>query len=67
MRTTILTTRQDALGNTLCVYRQDRAYRVGSVSSHGRPIPLALSTFWTYEAALIRLQQEVTVTLPPKE
>ena len=58
MRARILVTQRDAWGNTLCVYRHDRAYQVGTVSSHGRPVPLAQAQFWTYEAALTRLQEE---------
>lgn len=58
MRPKILTTQRDAWGNTLCITRQDGAYQVGTVSSHGRPIPLPQAQLWTYDAALTRLEME---------
>ena len=58
MRAKILITQHDAWGNTLCIYRHEGRYNVGTVSSHGRPIPLAQAQFRTYEHALTRLQDE---------
>ena len=58
MRRKILVTQRDAWGNTLCIYRYEGRYHVGTVSSHGRPIPLAQAQCSTYEHALTRLQDE---------
>jgi hypothetical protein len=58
-RITIITQQQDALGTTLCIYRQQGAYHVGTVSSQGRCIPLAQATFWTYRSAADRLRHEL--------
>ena len=58
MRAKILVTQRDAWGNMLCIYRHEGSYHVGTVSSNGRPIPLAQAQFWTYEHALSRLQDE---------
>ena len=58
IRRKILVTQRDAWGNTLCIYRHEGSYRVGTVSSHGRPIPLAQAQYLTYEHALTRLQDE---------
>jgi hypothetical protein len=41
----ILTTTRDAFGNTLCIAFQQAMYHVGTVSSHGRFVPLAKSTY----------------------
>jgi hypothetical protein len=61
-RTTIITRQPDALGNTLCIYRHSStpgAYFVGTISSHGRCIPLAQAQCWTYAQAETRLRHEL--------
>jgi|KBSSwiStaDraftv2_1062776.scaffolds.fasta_scaffold75614_3 hypothetical protein len=65
MRTTIITRQRDAWGHTLAVYLQDDIYRVGTLSSDGHPIPLALAEFWTYESALARLEHAIRTRRPP--
>ena len=58
MKPVIITTITNPQGTSVALYRQGRAYHVGVLSSHRRPVPLADSTFWTYEAAHERLMAE---------
>jgi hypothetical protein len=60
-RPKILTTIQQPNGQTLVLYRHQQTYKVGVLSSHQRPIPLADSTFWTCESAHERLMHEAQV------
>ena len=55
----ILATTRDAFGNTLCIALQQAMYRVGTLSSHGRFVPLAKATYSTLARAEARLRQEL--------
>jgi hypothetical protein len=55
----ILSTTRDAFGNTLGIALQQALYCVGTVSSHGRFVPLAKATYSTLARAEARLRQEL--------
>jgi hypothetical protein len=57
-RPRLLTSISSATGWTLVVVQHGASYRVGTLSSHGRVVPLADSTYATYAAAQARLEQE---------
>lgn len=57
-RPRILTTMSPSRTCTLVIVAEKGAYRVAVLSSHGQPIGLEKSLFYSYEAAYTRLEQE---------
>lgn len=52
-------------GGLLTLVRRQGVYIVERVSPHGSPVALKDAKFWTYDAALTRLQQESQILARP--